>query len=207
MRARSSYSAIFCHILPYSAISCSRNPTPQVYAFGVLLLELFSGVSLASQLPRDNLRVYFKKRKEELADQNDRAFESKDMDEQCEPTLLPITNRCCAFSPLKRPVMLEVLTFLRVAKARMGENDAKGEEKSTTETVKSETEVAVQVDESKVKGVQNDPSHAIGWSMASLDGKETQHRRTTHSSELKRTDSPVSVGSMNGIELEQQQFV
>ena len=96
-----------------------------VFAFGVMLLELFTGVKLASQLKVNQLKQYYQERanvfhnaEKKVKDSGTRAFESKLMDSKCEPRLLSIVNRCAAFLPEHRPLMSEVHSLLRLARHR-----------------------------------------------------------------------------------------
>ncbi|GAB5368218.1 hypothetical protein AAMO2058_001300100 [Amorphochlora amoebiformis] len=81
-----------------------------IYAFGILLAELFTGVSISDVLPGVNMKQYYKSwsRKPNF-DPGKIAFESRLFDAKMHLKILPIVHVACAFDPDLR----ESLSLLR----------------------------------------------------------------------------------------------
>mmetsp|Transcript_23407 Transcript_23407/g.45670 ORF Transcript_23407/g.45670 Transcript_23407/m.45670 type:complete len:354 (-) Transcript_23407:266-1327(-) len=97
-----------------------------VYAFGVLLWELFSGVRLSTKINPKILQDYYK----ESRHPGKRAFEVKGIDEKIPPELLHVVKKCCTLDPRLRPSMTEVHTMLQNVQTdqdRYGFLDSAGE--------------------------------------------------------------------------------
>jgi len=92
-----------------------------VYAYGVMMLEMFSGNRASSVLPVKSLPQFYSARKDDLqSNPAERAFESKSMDVDIGMEMKAVIDRCCAFSPEARPTMEEIVTMLDAAAKTMG---------------------------------------------------------------------------------------
>lgn len=107
-----------------------------VFAFGVLLLELFTGLRLSSELNTEKLKSYYRKRSRELGGSSRSkgdvklehdavgvaapvsvpAFECAAMRKRCDPRLMRIIDICCAMRHEERPLMGKVASLLRRAR-------------------------------------------------------------------------------------------
>jgi len=94
-----------------------------VYGFGVLLLEFFSGMRITSALEAESLQQYYRSQtKIQGIEGEKRAFRSKSMDAKVPVKLLSIIDKCCAFDPALRPNMLQVHDELETILHRWRDN-------------------------------------------------------------------------------------
>jgi len=126
-----------------------------VYAFGVLLLEFFSGVRVASLFDAKTLPQYYARRARISGIEDMRAFDSKGVDEKIPTELQPIINKCCAFDPAKRPNMKALHDELVEIHRFFYGGDAKSSAKSpgAAESNRSEGGALSQFEDRKSGGV------------------------------------------------------